>query len=340
MTNTPFRICILGAGSIGCYLGGQLAHGGAQVTFVGRERFQSALVGNGLTLTHYERGDIHIPASGFEFVLSPDGAANADIVLVCVKSQDSYAAGLSLAPVIKDDAIIISFQNGISNPDALAKALPEHTILGGVVPFNVTGTGPGHFHSGTEGDLIVQDCDDARLTALIAAFSGSGQLLTPVPDIKALQWGKLLVNLNNGLNALTGGTLHQGLSQRPYRKTLAAMIDEGLRVVKGAGITPMQFGKTSTEKTVKTLRLPNFLFKIIMSTILKIDKTARSSMLDDLEMGRGTEIDYLQGEIVALAKATGQTAPINQAVMDAVKLAFKNGESPKLSGVELWKLCQ
>lgn len=63
-------------------------------------------------------------------------------------------------------------------------------------------------------------------------------------------------------------------------------------------------------------------------------------MLDDLELGRTSEIDYLQGEIVKLASETGQTAPINQAIMKAVKSAFETGKSPKLSGQDLLGLAK
>lgn len=338
--NTPLTVAVLGAGSIGCYLGGQLAAGGAAVTFIGRERFQKALSQNGLTLTHYERSEIHVPADKFEFALSPDAAQGADVVLICVKSQDSRAAAQSLLPHLGKDTLVISFQNGVRNPDVIGEALPDHIVLGGIVPFNVTGTGPGRFHCGTEGDLIVQTCGAPQLKALTMHFAGGRQTLRLVPDVKAVQWGKLLVNLNNALNTLTGGTLHEGLSQRDYRLSLAMMIEEGLAVLQGAGITPAQFGKTSLEQTLKTLRLPNILFKVIMRLILRIDKTARSSMLDDLDMGRGTEIDYLQGEIVHLAQETCQSAPINAAVMALVKEAFEQGVSPKMSGAEIFAYCQ
>ncbi len=338
--SAPLNIVIFGAGSIGCYLGGQLANGGANVTFVGRERFQRDLKINGLSLSHFKKATIHVAQDRFVFSLSPQVLSAADIVLVCVKSQDSAEAAELLALYARADALIISFQNGISNAHVLSGGLPYHAVLGGVVPFNVTGTGPGAFHSGTEGDLIVQNTDDARLERLSAVFTASEQRLEVVPDIKAVQWGKLLVNLNNAMNALSGGTLHQGLGQRAYRLALALMIEEALNVLRGANITPVQFGKASIDQTLKILRLPTPLFKVIMALVLRIDKTARSSMLDDLEMGRTPEIDYLQGEITALAKRTGQSAPINAAIMAAVKMAFEKGSSPKLSGAQILTVCR
>ena len=75
-----------------------------------------------------------------------------------------------------------------------------------------------------------------------------------------------------------------------------------------------------------------------MNNILKIDATARSSMLEDLENGKSSEIDYFQGEVIGLAERSGQSAPINRAVLTRVKLAFAAGRSPQMNGRELWKM--
>lgn len=335
MTKPPLHIAIFGAGSIGCYLGGQLAHAGANVTFIGRQRFKSEIDASGLILTHFERDEIALAADQFTFSLDPKDIGAADIILLTTKSQDTAQAAKTIAAYAKADAIIISFQNGVSNPEVLRETLSQ-IVLGAVVPFNVTGKGPGAFHCGTEGDLTVQNIDDPRLKDLQALFAKAEQGLVLSNDILAVQWGKLLVNLNNAFNTLTGGTLRQGLLQRDYRRALALVVEEGLKVAQGAGIEPAAFGKTDAAKMIKILRLPNFIYKIIMNKIVKIDASARSSMLDDLEMGRVSEIDYLQGEIVHLAEKTEQTAFYNKIIYDLVNDAFSKGRSPKLSGAEIY----
>ena len=332
----PLQIAIFGAGSIGCYLGGQLAHAGANVTFIGRQRFKSEIDDNGLTLTHFERDEMKLSPNQFTFSLDPSDIAAADIILLTTKSQDTAEAAKIIKAHAKDKAIIISFQNGVSNPEVLREILSQ-TVLGAVVPFNVTGKGPGRFHCGTEGELSIESHDSAQLTDLKSAFAAAGQGVNFYDDIQAVQWGKLLVNLNNALNTLTGSTLKQGLLQRDYRKALAMVIGEALNVVRGAGIEPADFGKASPAKMIKILRLPNFLYAGIMNKIVKIDAAARSSMLDDLEMGRVSEIDYLQGEIVRLAETTGQSAPYNAAIYRAVQNAFKVGKSPKMSGKDIYQ---
>jgi 2-dehydropantoate 2-reductase len=337
LQGNQLNVTIFGAGSIGCYLGGQLAHAGMKVRLIGRERFKTAIKENDLTLTHYARDKITVRENlVFDLgVAGPQDNADADIVLITVKSQDSETAGKELAGILKKDTIVISFQNGVGNAETLKTAMPGHIVLGGMVPFNVTGTGPGKFHCGTEGNLAVETIDNENLVAMQAAFARAGQDCDLSEDIKAVQWGKLLVNLNNALNALAGVPLKTCLAEKEYRTALASMIEEALGILKHAGIKPANFGKNSIDKTLKVLRLPNWLYRLIMNSIVKIDASARSSMLDDLEAGRTPEIDYLQGEVVKLATDIGMSAPINEKVIKLVHEAFAEGQSPKMDGREI-----
>jgi len=329
------NIAIFGAGSIGCYLGGQLVHDGADVSFIGRQRFKSEIKNNGLTLTHFERDEINLLPDQITFSLDPKDISAADIILLTTKSQDTSKAAQAIKTHAHKNAIIISFQNGVRNPELLREVLVQK-VLGAVVPFNVTGKGPGRFHCGTEGDLTVQAINDPRLQSLQSLFAKAGEGLVISDKILEVQWGKLLVNLNNAFNMLTGGTLREGLLQRDYRRALALVVEEGLGVVQGAGIEPAAFGKADAAKMIKVLRLPNVIYKIIMNKIVKIDAAARSSMLDDLKMGRVSEVNYLQGEIVRLAEKTGQAAPYNKIILQVVNEAFTQGQSPKLSGQEIY----
>ena len=334
------KVVIFGAGSIGLYCGGLLVNGGVDVTFIGRERFKQTLAKDGFKLTHYANPILHIPSNKFSFETSPNKAAAqlkaADVVIMCVKTQDTAQAARDLSDYIRDDTLVMSFQNGLRNTALLSGEIVNcDRILGAVVPFNVTPTDEMTWHCGTEGYLSIQSKDDPRMSALKAAFAVSGQSVEFFDDIIPVQWGKLLVNLNNGLNTLSGVPLKQALGDKAYRLCLAAMIEEALVILSHAKITPAAFGKTSPQKTIKILRLPNWLYGIIMNSVIKIDAAARSSMLDDLEAGRPCEIDYLQGEVIAMAKRQGLEAPINEAVMALVLEAFNQGVSPKMSAVEM-----
>ena len=150
----------------------------------------------------------------------------------------------------------------------------------------------------------------------------------------------MIVNLNNGLNALSGGTLRDGLLQRDYRRALGKCVEEALHIAKANDVEVGHFNGRSPQALVKTLRLPNMAYRLVMQAIVKIDAKARSSMLDDLEAGRVPEIAYLQGEIVKRAAHVGLSAPYNAAILMAVEQAFTKGQSPCLSGSAILALLE
>ena len=137
------KITVFGAGSIGCYLGGLLLNARQSVTFIGREKFKTALAKNGLVLSHFERSLISLNPNIIDFSLEPASVSDADVILMTVKSQDTEVAARSILKFMKQDALVISFQNGVNNVKVLREILPDHKVLGGVVPFNVTSTSPG-----------------------------------------------------------------------------------------------------------------------------------------------------------------------------------------------------
>ncbi len=329
------KIAILGAGSIGCYLGGLLVSAGANVVFIGRERYQAAIAQNRLRLTHFTRDPIDIDAPRVDFQTDPAAMAQADIIALCTKSQDTDNAAQQIKAHCRDDVLVISFQNGVRNPQTLKTGLPSDNILAAIVPFNVTSMSAGVFHCGTAGDLVIEASQDARLAQMKTAFETAQQGVRLSSNVIGDQWAKMIVNLNNGLNTLTGGTLRQGLLQRDYRRALAMLVAEGLSVAAAQNIDIGTFNGRRPDSLLKVLSLPNFAYRLVMQFIVKIDAHARSSMLDDLEAGRKAEIDYLQGEIVRQAAAAGMDAPYNTIILRAVEAAFTAGTSPQLSGTDI-----
>jgi 2-dehydropantoate 2-reductase len=144
-------------------------------------------------------------------------------------------------------------------------------------------------------------------------------------DMLAVQWGKLLLNLNNPINALSGLPLREQLLQRDYRRVLATLQAEALAALDAAGIVPAQVASAPPRVLPHILRLPNWLFTRLAARLLRIDASARSSMWDDLQQGRGTEIDDLCGAVVRLAAAHGLPAPCNAAIAQLV-MAHHTGQ--------------
>ena len=130
-----------------------------------------------------------------------------------------------------------------------------------------------------------------------------------------MQWGKLLLNLNNPVNALSGLPLLAELLTPAHRRHFAALMKEALDLLKAAGIQPAQLTPLPWPVLVRVLQLPTPLFRLVAARMLRIDPKARSSMADDLALGRTTEIDALSGEVVRLATNLGKTAPLNEAIV-------------------------
>ena len=131
------KICIYGAGSIGCYIGGRLLAGGSDVTFVARERVGNLVRAHGLTLSQFGERRWSVPPARVDASTDCAAAASADLVLVTVKSAATPTVAAELASVLRPDTVVVSFQNGVGNADVLRAALPRNTVLEGMVPFNV-----------------------------------------------------------------------------------------------------------------------------------------------------------------------------------------------------------
>jgi len=326
------EICVYGAGSIGCYVGGRLAATGSRVTFVGRDRLAREVREHGLHLTDFLGADLKVAPGAVQFATDPSAAAGADLVLVTVKSAGTADAGRELERFLKPGAIVISFQNGLHNAETLRKELPNRFVLTGMVEFNVVNRGKGAFHQGSEGGLEVHD--HPGLALFLPAFAAAGLPLVRHRHMLAVQWAKLLLNLNNAINALSNVPLKEELSQRAFRQCLALAQQEGLDALDAARIVPAKITPVPPHWIPKVLGVPDFVFHRLAGRMLAIDPLARSSMWEDLEAGRATEVDFLNGEVVRFAQAHRRHAPVNARLVELVHAAEKGGKRD-WSGEEL-----
>lgn len=312
MTATaPGPLAVMGAGAVGGYVGGCLQAAGVNVHFVGRPRMLEALHTHGLRVTDRDGRNQHLPPAAL--TLSDTPPAQPMLVLLCVKSGATAAAARALAP----GSVVVSLQNGVSNAAVAAAASPGLTVLPGMVPFNIAELAPGHLHRGTDGTLAVQD--HPALAPWAPVFAAAGLPLARHADLRPLQWGKLLLNLNNPVNALSGLPLRAELLDRDCRVVFAALQREALRAMAAAGIVPAKVAAVAPRVLPHVLSLPDWAFRRVAARMLRIDEKARSSMADDLALGRRTEIDALCGEVVRLARTHGLDAPLNARVQQLVE---------------------
>lgn len=318
MKDSP-RIVVLGAGSVGCFIGGAWLAAGCKVAFIGRERIRQDISDHGLGLSDQDGWHIRLAPDLIDFATKPVALKKADIILLTVKSTGTQAAAKEIARHARPGATVISFQNGISNAETLKQLLPRFDIIQGMIPYNVVRTGPGRWHRATWGDLTAAETDTSR--ALAARIGDRPGKLLLAKDMVAVAWGKLLLNLNNAINALSGLTILEELHQRDYRRVMAAAMVETLELLKIAGIEPVATGPIPPKLLPHAIGAPDFIFRNFLLRVQKIDPKARSSMSDDLAAGRETEVDYLNGEVVKLARSLGKQAPVNQHIVDLVKQA-------------------
>jgi 2-dehydropantoate 2-reductase len=333
------RIGVIGAGAIGCFVGGKLlAAGAADVVFVGRPRLRDELAAHGLTLRDLSGSSQTVAAARIAFETDPAALAGCDAVLCCVKSAQTREVGHELAKFIRPDAIVASLQNGVGNADVLRAELPGRTVLPGVVSFNVVPHGGGVFHQTTSGPLMLGIGDEPRERALVRALAAAGLDVAVRADLAPDQWTKLVVNLNNAVSALSGAPTREIILSPGYRRVLAALIDEALAVLRAAKIRPARLRGMPVALMPKVLRLPTPLVRIVTASQIKVDPEARSSMWEDLQRGRATEVDYLNGEIVRLAERAGADARFNRRIVALVHEAEGAGKgSPQLGADTLWR---
>ncbi|QNJ99913.1 2-dehydropantoate 2-reductase [Dyella telluris] len=303
------RIAIYGAGSVGGYLAARL-HEHARITCIGRRRVIDAWrIHGGLDWSDLRGGHEHVATRDVELQVDPFAAAKAHLVLVTVKSAATETVAQELAGIIAPGVPVVSFQNGLHNAAILRDALPGHPVLAGMVPFNVLQRIPGDFHQGSGGELMVEAHDS--LAAFFPVFEASGLPLMARPDMPAVLAAKLLLNLNNAINALANVPLKDELSQRDWRRCLALAQREALAVFAAAQVQPAKLTPLRPQWLPRVLEMPDSWFRRLASRLLAIDPVARSSMWEDLERGRPTEVDAINGEVVRIAARHGVTAPVN-----------------------------
>ena len=263
-----------------------------------------------------------VGADSLTLTEDPACLGEADVVLVCVKSPATAQMAKAIAAHANPEVPVASLQNGVENAATLRAELPGYDVRAAMVPFNVVPKGNGHYHRATSGDIVVEagppDLGDFLSVPFLTVRS--------TEDIVAVQWGKLLLNLNNALNALSGLKLQDQLKDRAWRRLMADQMAEALAVLKTAGIMVQSTTPLPAWMVPYVLRLPTPVFTRIAAQMLTIDPEARTSMAYDLMANRKTEIDSLQGVIVQLGQQHGVATPICVRVAGLILDAELTGE--------------
>jgi 2-dehydropantoate 2-reductase len=304
---TGMRVGVMGAGAVGGYFGARLAQMGATVTLIGRAGHVNAIGARGLALTS---GGVltHVPVAASTEVTA---LADADVVLVCVKSTDTDAAASSLAPVLSPGALIVSLQNGVDNAWRIRDRVPQ-PVVPAAVYVSAEMTGPGQLLHNGGGQIVVGRvlaADDGaatgRLDRLVAGFEAAGIVCRRSEDIRVDLWTKLNSNCAyNAISALTELRYHHLASDSGIRDVMRLVTEENAAVAQADGVP------------VTAAALHDAVRRIA-----EVMPGALSSTAQDLQRGRRTEIDHLNGYTVRRGEALGVPTPVNRTLLALVSLA-------------------
>jgi 2-dehydropantoate 2-reductase len=308
---------IYGAGAMGSVIGAFLNKIGRSVTYAGRGEHFRVFSEKGLRITGIW-GEHFVPAQEVHIHSKPVSKKQFSIILFCVKSKDTEAAALEAAPLLKVGGIMVSIQNGLNNWEAIARQVGEDRTVGGRVIFGAEIIDPGHAKVTVNADDVLLGepflpVNRRLLETLQVDLSLSGILTRIVSkdDIWAAIWGKVLYNCSlNPLGALLEVPYGKLGENAETRGIIKAIIEEIFLVMRAKGAkVPYQDADE--------------YYHYLMERQLPPTVDHRASMLQDILLGRQTEIDALNGAISLYARDYGIPTPYNDLLTALIKFKEK-----------------
>jgi 2-dehydropantoate 2-reductase len=301
----PLKICVLGAGALGSAIGAALSEGGSDVWLVNRSPAHvEAMNARGLRLVT-PQGERRVAVRA---ATDCSMIGVVDLVIVLVKSfhtRDAIAGALS---IVGEHTAVLSLQNGLGHEDVLAEFVGRKRVLAGKTYVGGVLLAPGRIVSGTDGkETLIGELDGVRserASAIAAEFNRAGLATTVSDNIVGTMWDKLLVNVATGALSAITRLPYGALDAVPEVKATAiAAVAEAMSVAGAAGV---RLGFTDAEQPwVRAAEglPPDF----------------KASMLQSLEKGSVTEIDFVNGAVVDEGRRYGVPTPVNAALVGCVK---------------------
>jgi 2-dehydropantoate 2-reductase len=299
------KIAILGAGSLGCAIGGVLAEAGNDVWLINRnDKLVDVLNSKGLTLR--DGGiDRLVPVKA---ATSAQAVGVVDLVVVLVKSFDTAAAMSAAMALVGPRTHVLSLQNGVGHEEILAELVGRERVIGGKTYAGGSQLGIGHISIGTRGkETIIGELDGGmseRTSQIAALFTAAGLQTAVSGNIMQTIWEKLLVNVSTGaLCAITGLPYGKLYAVPEVEATALAAVAEAMAVAKASGVQ-----LTTTDPQQPWLK-----------AAAGLPPEFKTSMLQSLEKGSVTEIDFINGAVVRQGEKYGIPTPVNQTLVACIK---------------------
>lgn len=297
------KITIIGSGAMGSLFGALLAESGQDVMLIDIQKDHvDAVNACGLTV---ESGDrrrtVPLPAS----ICAADGK-NADLVIVFVKSSQTREAAVSALSCLKENTFVLTLQNGLGNADVIAEIIDADRVIAGTTAHGATLLNPGHIRHAGAGPTVIGPWSAKNhldLEPVKTLFCNAGIKTDINPDIHFVVWKKLIINIGiNAITALTGTKNAAVCDQPPQGPMVQAAVKEACDVAKACGI-----------------RLPEDILDAVYIAA-RATGPNRSSMGQDVDARRPTEIDAINGAVVRLAKENNIPVPVNETLTALVRM--------------------
>lgn len=297
------KIAIIGAGAMGSLFGGLLALSGQEVWLLDLwETHIRTIRENGLVIAGSQGEIVTRPHA----TVDPGEIGSADLIVIFVKSTATGAAAQTAKRLLGPHTAVLTLQNGYGNAEELAGQLGPDRIIAGTTAQGATLLAPGRIMHGGNGETHIGELSGAaspRLRQIADAFTAAGIATHPEDSVAALIWGKLVINV--GINALTGITGLKNGQLADYAETrelVCLAVAEAVTVAEAAGV-----------------RLPyaDPVDKVLAVAAATAHNT--SSMLQDLQGGRITEIDAINGAILREGARLGIATPVNRTLTLLIK---------------------
>ena len=301
------RIAVVGAGAVGGYFGGMFARAGAPIVFIGRKHFADAVNSKGLVIDRAQGRDrITVNATS-----DLSAVRDCSLILFCVKANDTSVTAAQMAPFVRPDTTVVCLQNGVDNAEQVG-AVAQVVAVPAAVYVAVSVPESGRVQHLARGDLIIgPPCE--RTTHLADLFIRAGIPCSISHNIEGELWLKLLRNCAlNAISAL-GRVSYGGIARSADAKqVMTRIVDEVLAVARASGVVLPEVHDIESGMAAA----------MDLATQMS---DAFSSTAQDLDRGRSTEIDALNGYIVRRGADLGVPVPVNHALLMLVKLAEQKG---------------
>ena len=300
------RIAVFGAGGVGGFFGGRLAHAGEDVTFIARGEHLRAIKAGGLKVESPSGDFVVFPAKATDDVTE---VGEVDLVILGVKAWQVPEAAHEMKPLAGSRTTVLPLQNGVDAVSQLVAELGSDRVIGGLCRIVSFVVGPGHIrHAGFTPSIIIGELDNrrtARTDTIEQVFKNAGLEISVAEDIQVALWTKFLFIASfSGVGAMANAPAGVVRSDPKWRSHLLNAMEEIYALAHARGI-----------------KLPANSVDTVMASVDSLPEEATSSMQRDIAAGKPSELESQNGAVVRMAREAGIDVPTHTLIYQTLKPA-------------------